>query len=152
MKKMIFFSLMILSLHSFASGDHHEEHGEHDEHKSEQKDEHADEHADHKEEDGFKLNDKSIKNFGLKTLPYKGGELSIPTQAVFKGLNEVNIYRLREGLYKRIDFTTSKSSKETLSIKSKDLKPNDHVVISGIGFLRIAEIAASGGISDSHSH
>ena len=146
MKKIIFFSFLIFSSFSYASGDH--DHGHEEKHDSEHEGEHKDEHS----EDGFKLTEKSVKKFGLKTQLHTKEESLIPNSAIYRGLNEVNIYRLRDGLYKRIDFVTVKKGTETLTIKSKDLKKEDQIVISGVGFLRIAEIAASGGISDSHSH
>ena len=85
-------------------------------------------------------------------LDYKGPSMTLPKEAVFRGLSEVNIYRLRQGHYKRIDFKTLEKTKSTIKLSSGDLAPGDQIVVDGIGFLRIAEIAASGGISDSHSH
>lgn len=135
---------MILAFSINASEDH--DHGHEEKH-----DEHEGEHKDEASADGFKLNEKSTKNFGIVTIIHNE-ESTISHAAVFKGLNEVNLYRLRDGLYKRIDFTVTKKTNETLTVRSKDLKKNDRIVVSGVGFLRIAEIAASGGISDSHSH
>lgn len=78
--------------------------------------------------------------------------MSISSKAIFKSLSEVNLYRLRAGAYKRIDFKTIDKNKDTWVVSSTDLSPGDKIVVDGIGFLRIAEIAASGGLSDSHSH
>nr|BDT28544.1 hypothetical protein BHI3_20100 [Bacteriovorax sp. HI3] len=172
MKTILFFSLMSsLTLfageghghkekkeeHAEHKDDHKDEHGK-EEHKDEHKEEHKDEHGhgdDHKEgmsENGFKLNEKSTKKFGIHTVTLKAGIVEVPREAIFKGLNEVNVYRLREGFYKRIDFKTLENKKDVLKISSSELKSGDQIVIQGVGFLRIAEIAASGGISDSHSH
>ena len=52
----------------------------------------------------------------------------------------------------RIDFKTIDKTKDTWKVSSRDLATGDKIVVDGIGFLRIAEIAASGGLSDSHSH
>lgn len=149
MKRILFFSLFLASLNLWAS----EDHDHHDDH---EKTEHKDEHAAHQDEepnaDGFKLNEKSTKKFGIQTLSVKEGTIDIPRDAIFKGLNEVNVYRLRDGFYKRIDFKTLEAKKDGLKISSSDLKVGDQIVTAGVGFLRIAEIAASGGISDSHSH
>lgn len=160
MLKILFFSLCLSVFNLQASEDHGHEHKE--EHKEERKDEHAgehkeeghDDHDDHGDEaaNGFKLGDNVVKNFGLKMIDYKGPSITIPHQAIFKGLSEVNVYRLREGLYKRIDFKTLEKTKTTIKLSSVDLSPGDKIIVDGIGFLRIAEIAASGGISDSHSH
>jgi hypothetical protein len=126
-----------------AEGDHGHEHKEasadHDEH---------DEHG----SGGFKLSDTSIKNFELTYVDYKTPGTSISSKAIFRSLSEVNIYRVRAGLFKRIDFKTLEKNKDTWKVSSPDLMSGDKIVVSGIGFLRIAEIAASGGLSDSHSH
>jgi hypothetical protein len=139
-----------------AEDDHGHAHEKKGEHKEDLKDEHAGEHKEegHDEHgaDGFKLADNVIKNFGLKMVVYKGPSMTLPQEAIFRGLSEVNIYRLRQGLYKRIDFKTLEKTKSTIKLSSGDLAPGDKIVVDGIGFLRIAEIAASGGISDSHSH
>lgn len=160
MLKILFFSLCMSVFNVQAEDDHGHAHEKAGEHKEEHKDEHKDEHAgEHKEEghddhgsDGFKLGDNVTKNFGLKMIDYKGPSVTLPKEAIFRGLSEINIYRLRQGLYKRIDFKTLEKTKSTIKLSSSDLAPGDKIVVDGIGFLRIAEIAASGGISDSHSH
>jgi hypothetical protein len=154
MLKILFFSFYLS-----AFGIHAEDHG-HDqekEHKDEHKNEHIKEHkeeGDHDEHgnEGFKLNKTAIKNFGLTYVDYKAPSISISSKAIFKSLSEVNLYRLRSGTYKRIDFITLEKNKEIWKVKSIDLAPGDKIVVDGIGYLRIAEIAASGGLSDSHSH
>ena len=103
-------------------------------------------------ENGLKLTDQSIKTFGLLYLKYTGVQTQVSKEAIYKGLNEVNLYRLRDGFFKRIDFKTLSQNKDSYTVSSTDLKNGDQIVIKGVGFLRIAEIAASGGLSDSHSH
>ncbi|AUN98422.1 hypothetical protein DOM21_09060 [Bacteriovorax stolpii] len=155
MKTILFFSLMSsLTLFAGEGHGHKEKKEEHAEHKDEHKDEHGhgDEHGEGTSENGFKLNEKSTKKFGIQTVTLKAGVVEVPREAIFKGLNEVNVYRFRDGFYKRIDFKTLENNKDVLKISSSDLKSGDQIVIQGVGFLRIAEIAASGGISDSHSH
>lgn len=143
--------------------DHKNEHkDEHkDEEKGEHKDEHKDEHGEHGDHDehanevsaeGFKLNDASVKTFGLVNLSYSAPSVVVTKEAIFKGLNEVNLYRLRNGFYKRVDFKILSQNKNDFRVSSPDLAAGDQIVVKGIGFLRIAEIAASGGLSDSHSH
>lgn len=155
MLKILFFSLCLFSLRVEAEGDHgHDHEKEHKEEKKEEKKEAHAEHDDHDEQesDGFKLSDIAIKNFELTYVDYKAPGTIISSKAVFRSLSEVNIYRVRAGLYKRIDFKTLEKNKDTWKVSSPDLMSGDKIVVSGIGFLRIAEIAASGGLSDSHSH
>lgn len=174
MLKTIFFSSLILMSqvsaedHDHAHGKEHKEekghdhkneakekHDDHgDEHKGEHKEAgHGDEHGEHEENtEGFKLSEKATKNFELSYMDYKAPSVTVPAAAVFRGLSEVNLYRMRNSLYKRIDFKILEKNKDSFKVTSTDLEAGDKIVIKGIGFLRIAEIAASGGISDSHSH
>lgn len=146
MLKIILFSLCLLSLGIKASDHDHEKDHEHKEDHSEE--EAHDEHG----SAGFKLSAIAVKNFGLTYIDYKNSGTTIPTKTIFRSLSEVNLYRLRAGLYKRIDFKTLEKKKDGWIVISSDLASGDKIVIDGIGFLRIAEIAASGGLSDSHSH
>lgn len=155
MLKIILCSFLILSSASIFAVEghgngHKEEHG--DEHGDEHKDEHKDEHEKVSTADGFKLNAAAMKTFELKTMKITSPQTKVSKNAIYKGLNEVNIYRFRAGLYKRIDFKTLSQDKNDYLVSSTDLKIGDEIVVSGIGFLRMAEIAASGGLSDSHSH
>lgn len=158
MKRIILFSFLLLSLSAYSSGkhdSHNEKEGHTEAHEEKHGKEHAQEHDDHDDHDkekGFKLTDKAQKKFGLQYSSVKNSSLEIPKEAIFRGLNEVNLYRLREGFYKRVDFKILEEKKDSVTISSSDLKAGDQIVTSGLGFLRIAEIAASGGISDSHSH
>lgn len=105
------------------------------------------------ESDGFKLSVEAVKNFDLRTVRLQKSEpWSVPRSAVLYSGEEVNVYRLRNGFYKRIDFVVlSKDSKE-MKIKSPDLKENDEIVVEGVAFLRSAEIVATGGAPEGHSH
>ena len=105
------------------------------------------------EENGIKLAPQAIKNFGLETVQLAGSSpWTVPTSAILHSLEETNIYRVRNGFYKRIDFNLSKRSQEQMTISSQDLNAGDEVVISGVGFLRIAELTAFGGAPEGHSH
>ena len=137
MLKIIFFSLCFMSLYVQAEDHGHKDH------------EHKD---DGPQENGFTLNSAATKNFNLQFVDYVSPATVISSNAILKSLSEINVYRFREGFYKRIDFKTLEKNRETLKITSSELALGDKIVVSGVGFLRIAEIAASGGISDSHSH
>lgn len=105
------------------------------------------------EKDGFKLSSEAIKNFGIATLDVGAAKtFQIPRSAIFKGLEEKNLYRVRDSFYKRIDFKILSSTSSGFMVESVDLRSGDKIVVEGLGFLRIAELAAFGGVSDSHSH
>lgn len=142
--------------------DHKEEKGKHKDDHNDEKGEHGDDHkedshghGEHKEEasqDGFKLSDAAYKTFDIKLVKYVGAATAIQMSAIYKGLNETNIYRRRNNLFKRIDFKTISKTKDNYFVSSADLVQGDEIVVSGVGFLRMAEIAASGGLESSHSH
>ena len=161
MLKIIISFIFLFSVNTWAESGHddhkkEERHVEKHDEKNEEKHDGNDhkEHTEVKEEvlDGFKLNIASTKTFEITFLKYSSQEMTVPESAIYKGLNEVNVYRFREGLYKRIDFKTISKTKSYYLISSVDLSDGDQIVVTGVGFLRIAEIAASGGLSDSHSH
>ncbi|MDG0815763.1 hypothetical protein [Bdellovibrio svalbardensis] len=105
------------------------------------------------EHDGVKLSSEAIKNFELKTQILSGAApWEIPSSAILTAGEEVNIYRLRNGFYKRIDFNLISKSGSSLKVNSKDLVKGDAVVMTGVGFLRTAEITAFGGAPEGHSH
>lgn len=139
----------------------HEDHKEHDGEESG--------HADHEEENsqvgpnkgiteaseenGIKLSPEAEKNFEIeKVAVNKDGKVSIHISSIVTAGIEVNVFRYRRGFYKRIDFKTVNQANHQITLTSKDLASGDFVVIQGLGFLRIAEIAAFGGAPTGHSH
>ncbi|MBC7456901.1 MAG: hypothetical protein H7235_01390 [Bdellovibrionaceae bacterium] len=100
------------------------------------------------EDDGIKLSPQAEKNFEIQKVT---GNI-IAKSALVKVGEEVNIYRYRDGFYKRIDFQIVKKVGDQIHIKSHDLKPSDQIVVQGMGFIRVAEIAAFGGAVSGHSH
>lgn len=105
------------------------------------------------EEQGIRLAPEAIKTFELETVKINGSqEWIIPASAQVKTLEELNIYRLRAGFFKRIDFAIVRAFQNQLHISSKELASGDEVVTAGVGFLRIAELVAFGGAAEGHSH
>lgn len=136
-------SSLLLFAHTGLAEDHSDEHA-HGEHEEESESEQT---------EGFKLAPEAVKTFGLKyRAAPAGSSFTISRKSIYFGLHEQNLYRLREGLFKRIDFQVISKSKTEFKISTSELKAGDQIVIEGIGFLRMAELAASGGVSESHSH
>lgn len=105
------------------------------------------------EENGFQISPEAEKNFEIKRMKFSSlAQIKIPKSAVVTAGMETNIYRYRNGNYKRVDFNVVTKLSDGLHITSKELKPNDEIVIHGMGLLRIAELAAFGGAPESHSH
>lgn len=129
-----------------------EEHGEHDEHEESAQVGPDKGILEANETEGFKLSPEAEKNFELSRIRVSGGTVELPKRAIVTAVAEVNVFRYRSGFYKRIDFTEVGRSQDKIRILSKDMKPGDEIVIHGLGFLRIAEIAAFGGAPEGHSH
>lgn len=157
---------------------HHDKHEGHDNHEKDKDHNHKeakashDEHGEHgneseenpqvgegkgitvaSAEDGIKLSSEAIKNFEIKTIKISNlNSISVSKKAIVTAGDEVNLFRVRDGFYKRIDFDILRKEGVQIMIKSKELKLNDEIVVYGMGFLRIAEIAAFGGAPEGHSH
>lgn len=107
---------------------------------------------------GFKLSPEAEKNFEIKKIKIThSSQVEITKDMIVTAGVEENIYRFRDGFYKRIDFAIikriqNKAASEKIIIRSKDLKDGDEIVTAGLGFLRVTEIAAYGGAPEGHSH
>ncbi|WP_415062620.1 hypothetical protein [Bdellovibrio sp.] len=102
---------------------------------------------------GFKLSPEAIRNFGMKVQNLSGkGPWTVPSSSVLYSGEEINVYRVRKGFIKRVDFSSIFKDSKIVKIQSSDLKEGDQIVIEGIGYLRAAEIVATGGAPEGHSH
>jgi hypothetical protein len=105
------------------------------------------------EHTGMKLSQQAMRSFEIEVAQLNGaGPWTLPSSAKVHSGEEVNVYRVRDGFFKRIDFKEIKKDQRTFTLSSPDLKTGDSVATKGLGFLRIAEIAASGGAPEGHSH
>lgn len=102
---------------------------------------------------GFKLSAEALKNFELKSMKLTGdGPWRIPRSAIVRTGDETNLYRQRDGFFKRIDFQAIKQEGNQVLVDSDQMRENDEIISAGIGFLRVAELAAFGGVAAGHSH
>lgn len=102
---------------------------------------------------GIQISPEAEKNFEIQKVNVTNpNQLELPKSAIVTAGIEVNLYRFREGHYKRVDFEFISKSDKTVVVKSQDLKSGDQIVVRGMGLLRIAEIAAFGGAPEGHSH
>ncbi len=158
--------------------DKHDDHKDHAKEEHEKEEHEKEDHADHKEdgghdneseanaqvgenkgiveadkEKGFKLSVEAEKNFDIKKIKMQSSlSVELPLSAIATSTIEVNVYRFRDGFYKRIDFNQISKDQGRISIKSPDLKAGDEIAISGLGFLRVSEIAAFDGAPEGHAH
>lgn len=138
---------MTLALTSMARAEEHH----HDDH--EENDKHGD-HGDHHDEDeGFKISPEAVKHFELQFQKLAGaGPWNLPSSAILLSGEKQSLYRLRNESYQRIEFKLIKKTNNEWNLSSPDLRAGDEIVVRGAGFLRIAELAASGEVSHGHSH
>ncbi len=140
------------------SVDKHDDAQEHDEHAHEEKPENSNVGpkrgiAAASEHDGIRLTPEAVNSFEIKTIQVVNpDQLTIPKTAVVKSAEERNVFRVRKGFYKRIDFETLKKTDVDLIVSSKELLAGDEIVIQGMGYLRIAELTAFGGADEGHHH
>ncbi|AZZ37301.1 hypothetical protein CIK05_11045 [Bdellovibrio sp. qaytius] len=154
--------------HKHDESKEHAENKKHDDHHESEKNE----HGDHKEEaevnaqvgadkgileadkeKGFKLSPEAEKNFQINKIKIvTSTSIELPLTAIATSTVEVNVYRFREGFYKRIDFIQLSKNQNKIFIKSPELKVGDEVAVSGLGYLRVTEIAAFDGAPEGHSH
>ena len=105
------------------------------------------------EQQGIKLAPEAEKNFEIQKIKVvNSASVEIPKNAVVTAGVEENLFRYRAGYYKRIDFEKLGKAGNRMSVRSKDLQTGDEIAITGLGFIRIAEIAAFGGAPEGHSH
>jgi hypothetical protein len=103
------------------------------------------------EEKGFTLSQEAKKTFALQTQLLKGaGPWTLPTSALLLTGEEINIYRVRDSAFKKINVKIIKKTQGQVQIKSTKLSNGDAVVTQGVGFIRIAEADVTSGESGHH--
>lgn len=150
---------------SFADDDHAEKKSEASEHHDEAEHEHGEEEegaenvgpdkgiVEANESKGFKLSPEALKNFEIKTLKFTGdGPWTVPSGAVVHSGEDTNLIRVRAGFFKSVDFKIIKKSGTSIVVDSDDLREGDEIAVTALGFLKIAELAAFGGVAHGHSH
>ncbi len=101
----------------------------------------ADNHAHEAEhhEETFEVSAAAQKTFGIQTQTLKGRPpWTIPASARVQSREENGVFRRQGHGFQRVDID--------------DLSAGDEIVVSGAGFLRTAEIAATEGAPEGHSH
>lgn len=163
MKFLILSLLLILSMNSYADDSHSAIKKEENPAGHDHEDSHVEEENNFvgsdkgilsaSEQEGFQLSPQAEKNFEIQLQKVRPNQpLEIPKSALISIGTEVQLYRYRDGHYKRIEFELVRKTTKQVLLRSKDLKYGDQIVVQGMGFLRIAEIAAFGGAPEGHSH
>lgn len=101
-------------------------------------------------EESIRLSSEAVKRMKLTSMEVKSLPLTIPVQALVKVKSEKYVFRVRDNWYKRIEIQIIQKTSENVVINSSDLSVGDQVVITGLGFLRTAEIFSEEGATHSH--
>lgn len=115
----------------------HDDKGEHDHEDEENSAVGPDKGILEKGKNGFKLSPEAIANFGISTAKVQS-PLQLPPAAIIKVKDERFVYRLSAGWIKKLHLD--------------DVNAGDELIITGTGFVRIAEIVAVEGMAEGHSH
>ncbi len=105
-----------------------------------------------KKEEKFRLAPEAIKTMEIETKPYSGGSVTVDRKSIVFAKSEKSIFRVHEGWFERIPIKVISRDSNTYTLTAELLVAGDQIVISGIGFLRIAEIFAEEGDEQSHAH
>lgn len=105
------------------------------------------------EKEGIKLSPEAEKNFDIsKSKVTNASSIELPKSAIVTAGTEINLFRLRKGFYKRVDFNLISKGANSIVVKSTELVAGDEIVTAGMNFIRLAELAAFGGAAEGHSH
>ncbi len=99
---------------------------------------------------GIKLSPEAIKTISSTAIQWNGENLTIPYKALIRIKDTKSIFRLRDGWYKRTPVTVLSRQGESVTLRAEGLQTGDQIVISNVGFLRIAEVITEEGAAHSH--
>lgn len=95
---------------------------------------------------GFKLSAKAEKALGVESSPLRGkAPYRMPAVSLVFYQENVAVYRIREGWIKLVGVQVQERTKKDAVIRTADLGPNDRVVTSGVGLLRVTEMDLTSG-------
>lgn len=102
--------------------------------------------------DGLKFSETAIKTLGLSYVQMTTNN-SIPESAVIYSQDKIGIYRLRNGYNKFIEIKLKNKSSTNVTIQeNKDITIEDKIAISGVSFIRNAEIDLNNKEDVGHGH
>lgn len=105
-----------------------------------------------KSKEGIKLSAAAWKLMGVDTSKISSKIIEINYEALVEIKSEKSIYRIRNSWIKKSPIKVLKKTGDKLLIEIEDFREGDLLVISGIGFIRTAELVAEQGAASGHSH
>lgn len=101
---------------------------------------------------GFKFSPEAEKTFNNTTSSASGNSIAIPRDALVRFKDGKYIYRVRDGWISKVPVKVIESRGNVLVVQGDGLNSGDRIIVSRVGFVRIAEIFSEGGASHGHSH
>lgn len=120
-----------------------------------EKEEHADGNGSHHEDEAkdFAISIEAAKHFALQFLKVESGsKMNLPRAAVVSIKNEQFLYRSRNGKFTRVHFIAISENQNSLIASSEEVKTGDQIVVAGVNYLRLAELALTSDEPEGHSH
>lgn len=99
------------------------------------------------EKEGIKLSEKAQKTLSLSLTKVSSQSITVPVSALISFQDFIAIYRLRDGWYRLVEIEPTIHG-EQATFSSKDLKPDDQLVVSNGGLLRVVELDVFGPEAD----
>lgn len=104
----------------------------------------------------FKLAERSTELLGIKAAAIKAlskQTFKIPKLALVRSRADYGVYVVREGWIQLIEVELLNGPRSgEVKILSKKLKQKDMIIVSGLGFVRVAHVQASGKGGEGHDH
>lgn len=134
MKFLIILNLIVFGFFASTSDDH--EHG----HESEKKE--------------FEISKEAVEFLKIETgkIKKESGRFKIPKKSLVYFQNKTGIYVKENHHFKLIEVVSFQLQGQFAFVQSEELSDGDEVVVSGVSFVRIAHLEATGQGGQGHAH
>jgi len=85
----------------------------------------------------FKLAPEAVQRLEISFLTLGQAPYRVPKSSISQTLKDSEMYRVRAGWIKSVDFKIVSKSGPDVVVTSIELKPGDQIVDHGVGFIRI---------------
>jgi len=104
------------------------------------------------ENKGFSLSKEAIKTLSIKMEKIKKSVFHIDKKNLVTSKSKKGVYRFREGFFKFMPAKIISSKKGRYKVEVKGMNLGDHVVVNGVGLLRVSDVYSTDKSEYGHSH
>lgn len=106
------------------------------------------------EEKEFEIKSEAAEFLKIKTqkIQKENGRFKVPKESLVYFQSDIGVYVKGNGHFKMIEVTSYQLQGQFAFIQSKELNDGDDVVVSGVSFVRIAHLEATGQGGQGHAH